>query len=192
MRSLFAASLSFVLAFPSTAQDLLSEASGNWAGSSNGGFFFRAELTRNDDRVRLRIWNALDAVPAGDDLQFDNPEIALGAFATDQRLEVVETPDGSILQVVTEFADEEAEGREVLQIQYLDNQYTVIGYYHLSTGYNPGGEPISYECKVDLWNGKAAVDGSRRDLPPMDFETKNASGWRFGAAFDRGYCPQLK
>lgn len=190
MRRLILA-LSLCLASPVLAEPLLSEASGNWAGSSNGGFFFRAELTQAKTAARLRIWNATDGVPSGGDEQFDNAAIALSAYATSQRLEVIEAPEGSILQVVTEFADEAAEGREVVQIQYLDNQFTVIGYYHQSTGYNPGGDPIPYECEVDLRAGKATVNGTTTDLPPMDFEAQNASGWTYGAAFDRGYCPRI-
>ncbi len=191
MRS-FILALGLALTSPAAAQTLLSEASGNWAGPSNGGFFFRAELTQNEDKARLRIWNGLDGVPTGGDPEFDNPAIALGAFATAQRLEVVDTGDGSILQVVTEFADEEAEGRDVVQIQFIDNQYTVIGYYHRSTFYNPGSAPIPYECEVDLWNGKAMVDGRGRDLPPMASDEMNASDWTFGAAFDRGFCPRIE
>lgn len=187
MRAAFFA-ISLALASPAPAQTLLSEASGNWAGASNGGFFFRAELTQNSDKARLRIWNGMDRVPTDGDLQFDNAEIALGAFATRQALEVVETGSGSILQVVTEFADEDAEGRDVVQIQFLDNQFTVVGYYHRSTFYNPGGEPFTYECDVDLWNGVVTDNGKQRDLPPLAFDEKNASDWTFGAAFDRGFC----
>jgi hypothetical protein len=50
--------------------------------------------------------------------------------------------------------------------------------------------PAVPECAVDLWSGKATVDGTTRDPAPIDFEAMNASGWRFGAAFDRGYCPR--
>jgi hypothetical protein len=191
MRTLLFA-LSLAIAAPAAAQTLLSEASGNWAGPSNGGFFFRAELTQNEDKARLRMWNDLGGVPTGGDVQFDNAEIALGAFAKRQALEVVDTDSGSILQVVTEFADEDAEGRDVVQIQFLDNQFTVVGYYHRSSFYNPGGEPILYECEVDLWNGKATVNGTTRDLAPMAFDEMNASDWTFGAAFDRGFCPRTE
>jgi hypothetical protein len=178
--------LTLTLAAPALAQTVLSEASGNWAGPSNGGFFFRAELSQNEDKARLKIWNGMD--PNSVDLQFDNPAISLGAFATRQELEVVDSGQGSILQVVTEFADEEAEGRDVVQIQFLDNQFTVVGYYHLSRFYNPGGEPYAYECDVDLWNMVTIDNGNQRQLPAVGFEALNASDWTFGAAFDRGYC----
>ena len=182
--------LSLALAAPATAETLLSEVSGNWAGPSNGGFFFRAELTQAQTTARLRIWNGNDSVPTGGEVQFDNQTIALSAYATAQRLEVLDTPNGSVLQVVTEFADEETEGRTVVQIEFLDNQFTVVGYYHQSDGYNPGGDPIAYECELDLQRGKATVNGTTIDLSPVDFETRNASYWTYGAAFDRGYCPR--
>ena len=36
-------------------------------------------------------------------------------------LEVVDTGDGSIPQIVTEYADEEGSGRTVTQVQFPDN-----------------------------------------------------------------------
>jgi hypothetical protein len=189
MRSLSTLVLALTLAIPAGAQTLLSEAGGNWAGASNKGFFFLARLTQNGDRARLTIWNALDSAPGGlDDPQFDNGDIALGAFATRQDLEVLDSPDGSILQVVTEFADEEAEGRTVVQLRYLDNQFTVVGYYHRSRFDNPGGTPEDYECDLDLWNRVAIENGQQRRLEPVAFDALNASDWTWSAAFDRGYC----
>jgi hypothetical protein len=182
--------LSLGLAAPAAAQTVLSEVSGNWAGTSNGGVNFRAELswTPGEEANRLRIWSGYDG-PATN-LDFENPAISLGAFATRQELEVLDTGDGSILQVITEFADEEAEGRVVLQLQFIDFQYTVVGYHFQELFYNAPNEPVPYECVLDLWNGTATVDGQTRDLPPMGSEALNASGWTFSAAFDRGYCPR--
>lgn len=190
MRTLTVLTLSLALAFPVSAEPRLSEATGNWAGASNQGFYFRAQLTQNADKARLTIWGgATDGVPvAAGDPDFDNDQIALGAFATRQELEVIDTGAGSILQVVTEYADEEAEGRSVVQIQFLDNQYTVIGYYHRSRPYNPGGETIAYECDVDLWNMVTIDNGVERKLEPVGFEALNASDWTWNAAFDRGFC----
>ncbi len=92
--------------------------------------------------------------------------------------------------MVVEFADEEADGRDVVQLRYMDFQYTIVGYYHLSQfGAVAGGQ--TYECDVDAWAGEAVENGSRRSLPPGDFEALNASGWRFGAAFDRGWCTRF-
>ncbi len=190
MRCLTALSVTLALALPASAQTLLSEATGNWAGSSNQGFYFRAQLTQNQDKARLAIWGgSLDGVPAASGSpEFDNDQIELGAFATRQELEVLDTGNGSVLQIVTEFADEEAEGRSVVQMQYLDNQYTVVGYYHRSKFYNPGGEPANYECDVDLWDMVSTENGKERTLEPVPFEALNASDWTFSAAFDRGYC----
>jgi hypothetical protein len=190
MRHLTTLALTLALAFPAAAQTVLSEASGNWAGSKGTGFTFLARLTPNKDKVRLTIWRGGPDSPAvaegGPD--FDNAVFELAAFATRQELEVIDTDTGSILQVVVEFADEEAEGRSVTQLQFIDNQYTVVGYYHLSKFYNPGGEPTSYECDVDLWNMVTIDGGKERQLEPVGFEALNASDWTFGAAFDRGFC----
>lgn len=189
MRRLTALALAVTLALPASAQTILSEATGNWAGASKQGFTFRAQLTQNRDKARLTIWSGMDSVPAASgDPDFDNTQIDLGAFATRQELEVIESSDSTTLQVVTEFADEEAEGRSVVQIQFIDNQYTVVGYYHRSKFYNPGGEPYTYECDVDLWNMVSIDDGKQRQLEPVDFEALNASDWTFSAAFDRGFC----
>ena len=166
----------------------LAEATGNWAGPAGGGFYFRATLEAEADRARLRIWNGTEAVPQGGEPQLDVADFALTAFATDVRLEVLDTPQGSILQVVVEFADEEAEGRDVVQLQYLDFQYTIVGYYHLSR-FGTAGE--TRECEVDARNGRVTEDGTTRSLPPTDFEAMNASAWHFGAAFDRGWCQRM-
>jgi hypothetical protein len=189
MRSLAALTLSLALSLPATALTVVSQATGNWAGSSNTGFYFNAVLVQDKDRLGLVIWNGSDSVPSMDgDPEFNNRQIELGAFATRQDLEVLETPDGTILQIVVEFADEEAEGRSVTQIQRIDNQYTVTGYYHRSKFYNPGGEPSTYECDVDLWKMVSIDNGQERKLEPVDSEALNASTWTFGAAFDRGFC----
>jgi hypothetical protein len=191
MRTLAALALS--LALPAQAQTVLSEASGNWAGASNNGFFFNAQLVQHRDRLGLMIWTGLDGVPpTSGDPDFDNRGIELGAFATWQALEVYESDRGTTLQIVVEFADEEAEGRSVTQIQRIDNQYTVTGYYHLSRFYNPGGEPILYECDVDLWNMVTIDNGQERQLEQVAFEALNASDWTWGAAFDRGYCSRTE
>lgn len=178
------------LALPAAAEPVLSEASGNWAGTSNQGFYFRAQLTQNEDKARLRIWGAaLDGVPdARGAPEFDNEQIALGAFATLQELEVFEFGDGSVLQVVTEFADEEAEGRSVVQIMYLDNQYTVVGYYYQATFDTPDDWPAQYECELDLSKMVSAENGRKRQLGAVASDQLNASDWTWNSAFDRGWC----
>lgn len=193
MRYLSALALTLAIGLPAAAQTVLSEASGNWAGPSNTGFYFTAQLVQNKDRLGLVIWNGNDGAPGtSGSPEFDNREIELGAFATRQDLEVLDSPNGSILQITVEFADEEAEGRSVTQIQRIDNQYTVVGYYHRSSFYNPGGEPYSYDCDVDLWNMVSVDNGTRRQLEPVGFEALNASDWTFGAAFDRGFCTRAE
>jgi hypothetical protein len=173
------------------AGEVIAGASGNWAGPQGGGFFFRATLEADADRARMKIWHGTKAVPSGGDPQLDVADFALTAFATDVRLEVLDGPDGSILQVVTEFADEEAEGRDVVQLRYMDFQFTIVGYYHLSRFYNSGGALVTTECEVDAWAGEVVQNGNRRRLPPADFESLNASSWHFGAAFDRGWCARF-
>lgn len=189
MRALPALFLSLTLALPVAAQTLLSEASGNWAGSSRDGFTFLARLTQNEDKARLVIWGGGPGSPAvaEGDPQFDNDQIALGAFATRQALEVLDTGNGSILQIVTEYADEEGSGRSVTQIQFIDNQFTVVGYFH-------GGEYLgqAFECDVDLWKMTATEDGTTRALEPVGFEALNASGWTWDAAYERGFCTRAE
>jgi len=120
--------------------------------------------------------------------EFDNDQIALTAFATRQELEVYEFGDGGVLQLVTEFADEEAEGQSTLQIQYRDNQYTIVGYYLRSATISPSGAPSEYECEVDLQKMRITENGQRRKLAPIAFEDLNASDWTWNSAFDRGWC----
>lgn len=182
--------LSMSLALPAAAQTVLSEASGNWAGASNQGFFFLARLTRNEDKLRLTVWNgAMEGVPSPDaQPDFDNPAIASGAFATRQELEVLDGSTGAILQIVVEFADEEAEGRSVTQLQFIDNQYTVVGYAHHATFRAIGGPPETRDCEVDLWRMTSTEDGTTRQLEPVGFEALNASEWTWDAAFERGFC----
>lgn len=185
MRLIPAFAAVLALAVPASAENLLSEASGNWAGASGQGFSFLAQLTQNEDMARLRIWggNPGEAARADGDPQFDNATIAIGAFATKQQLEVVENGDGSILQIVTEYADEEGSGRIVTQLQFLDNQFTVIGYSH--SGELAGQR---HDCEVDLWKMTATEDGTTRALEPVGFEALNASDWTWDAAYERGFC----
>ena len=185
MRLLPSLVLTLTLALPAQSQTVLSEASGNWAGASGDGFTFLARLIQNEDKARLVIWGGGpgSAAVAEGDPQFDNGEIALGAFATKQVLEVLDTGDGSILQVVTEYADEEGSGRTVTQIQFIDNQFTVVGYFHAG---ELAGQ--AFECDVDLWKMTATEAGTTRTLEPVGFEALNASDWTWASAYDRGFC----
>lgn len=189
MRLLPSLALVLSLAAPLVAQTVLSEAGGNWAGSEGTGFSFLARLTQNEDKARLTIWggNPGETAVAQGEPQFDNPNFALGAFATKQDLEVLETQDSSILQVVTEYADEEGTGRTVTQLQFLDNQFTVVGYYH--AGEYAGK---NFECDVDLWKMTATEDGKVRELEPVGFEALNASEWTWDAPYVRGFCSRAE
>ena len=91
--------------------------------------------------------------------------------------------DGSTLLIVTEYADEEGTGRIVTSLQFLDNQFTVVGYFH--KGETAGR---SFACDVDLWNMTATEDGKTRVLEPVGFEALNASDWTWDAAYERGFC----
>lgn len=177
--------LTLTFALPSNAQTVLSEVAGNWAGASGDGFTFLARLSQNQDKARLAIWGGGpgSAAVAEGDPQFDNAEIALGAFATKQVLEVLDTGEGSILQIVTEYADEEGSGRNVTQIQFIDNQFTVVGYFH--AGEHLGQE---FDCEVDLWKMTSTENGVTRVLEPVGFEALNASDWTWDAAYERGFC----
>jgi hypothetical protein len=179
-----------VCAMPLHAEGVLSEASGNWGGTDNDGFEFRAMLTQKTETARLRIWNGVGGIVEGDDPQFDNAKMMLSAYATDngQRLELLGSPEGTILRVITAFADEEYEGEVVVDIQFLDNQFTVIGYHHHDVGYDGN---VAFDCDADLWNGTVTVNGTKTDLPTRDFESLNASVWTYRTARDRGICPGL-
>lgn len=192
MQFLFLTACLTVCAMPLRAEEVLSDVTGNWGGTGNTGFHFRATLDQlppQQGTGRLRIWNALDGLPVGGAPDFDNDQMTLSAYTVDhgQRLELVERADGTILQVVTEFADEAAEGTATVQIQYLDNQFTVIGFDHQDLGYESND---TYRCTADLWNGTVTVNGVTSNLPPRDFEALNASDWTYSAAFDRGICPR--
>ncbi|WP_157970884.1 hypothetical protein [Pseudogemmobacter bohemicus] len=179
-------------ALPVVARDLGGEATGNWAGASGEGFFFRAALEPHADLAALRIWNGTNAIPDGKgDPDLNAQEFALSAFATSLRLEVIERADSSVLQVITEFADEESEGRIVEEIQFIDFQFTITGYSHEMTLDNFDGPPGYSSCTVDTLSGRVVDNGKERSLPQMDADALNASNWSYAAVFDRGWCSRL-
>ena len=181
------AGLALVAMAQAAAAEPRAEATGNWAGAAGGGFHFRATLDGVADSVTLVIRNGMDGVPSTTvEPELVVPDFALSAFATN-RLEVVEGPEGSTLQVVTDFADETGEGREVVSLRFIDFQFTVTGYAFRLAEYTDGGTR-DYGCEVDLLAGKVTEDGRTRDLPAMDSAALNASGWRHDAAFTRGWC----
>lgn len=176
-------------ALPALARELGNEVTGNWAGTAADGFWFRAQLETQADLAALKIWNGMGAVPDRSDApELDVADFAVAAFATSQRLEVIETPDSSTLQVITEFADEEGEGREVVEIRYIDSQYTIVGYALEASFQDFDGPAEETQCVVDTLAGHVVENGRMRNLPPLDHAALNASGWGEAAAFERGWC----
>ena len=178
------------LAAPAAARDLGGEATGNWGGAEGGGFYFRAELETHADLAALRIWNGTDAVPAGTGSpDLDVADFGLSAFATVLRLEVADQADGSTLRVITEFADEQGSGYSIVEIRFIDFQFTITGYLDEMEidEHNDGSSKYS-SCKVDTRSGLVVENGITRELPPMDSDALNASAWSQGAAYDRGWC----
>jgi hypothetical protein len=175
-------------ALPAGAETLLSEARGTWAGVGQGASFL-ARLTQEEDMARLRIWTGpADTPPTGEGTpEFDNAQIALSAFATLQALEVVETEEGTALQLVTEFTDEYAEGRVVLQLQKTEIRYAVLQYHYSEVAHDQGDGPVPYECKVDFVAGSVTEDGMEFSLSVDDGAT-DAATWLFSTAFDRSIC----
>ena len=162
------------------------EATGNWAGTAGGGFHFRATLDGAGDSVTLIIRHGIDGVPPAEAApELVVPGFALSAFATN-RLEVVEGPEGGTLQVVTDFADETGEGREVVSLRFIDGRFIVTG-YSLRAEHHPGGGGTSpYDCEVDALDGRVSGSGRPRNPPPIMPE--NAGGWRHDTAFALGWC----
>jgi hypothetical protein len=176
-------------AVPAHAEIMLSEVTGNWAGKAGGGFYFRAVLTQEGDAARLRIWQDLGGVPEGGDPQMDNPEIALGAFTTTQELRLRETGEGTVLTVFTGFADETGSGRERVDIRYMDNQFTVVGYMLELDAVEMDVSLPPWSCQLDLLDGYRTVNNEGSEFPAPAFEDLNASVWFAGAAISQGFCP---
>ena len=180
-----------LLSTPALAGPILSEVTGNWAGESNQGFYFRAQMEDMGDHVALQIWNGMGGVPeaVGDPamrvetLMFRSNLIEPG----EQRLELIPGSDTMTLIAVTESADEQAETREALTIQFMDNMFMATGYYWRITDYQM--PDISYECDADLASGKVMFAGSEEPGPALSFEDKNAALWSPTRIFELGYCP---
>ena len=69
-----------VCAMPLHAEEVLSEVAGNWGGTDNDGFYFRAQLMQEAQTARLLIWNGLEGIPVDGDAQLDNAAFALSAY----------------------------------------------------------------------------------------------------------------
>jgi hypothetical protein len=192
-RLAIAAFLAALPALASAEDTVIGEASGNWAGPSNQGFFYRAELILEkpngafDDFVRLRIFQGTDAIPSASGApQLDNPDITMRLIGVgEQRLET--GADGALI-LATEGADETAEFAERIVIRFIDNQFTVVGYFLAIDE----AEFEPYSCEADLWNGETVFNGARwPEARRMGFEGLNASAWSFRLAVERGACPPL-
>lgn len=166
----------------------ISEITGTWGGAE-GGPEFRATLTHTEDEADLKIWNRAVSRPEDS----GTPDLfvvgfAPIAFATSQRLEVVPFHDGNLLQLVTEFEDEEADASEIVRIRFADGQFRLVGYHSSVTLHTDVGGRDTIECKIDFTSGKIVELGQERSLPSLTAEDLDAGRWRIGAALDRGWC----
>ena len=186
---------SLLAAFPAGAfaQDILSTATGNWAGASNQGFFYRAELYPNGDFVGLRICQSLDAPPAScpaDAIELNNPAIQ-GHMTIGVNLEntLIANPDGT-LTLRARADDESYTFTENVVIQMMDNQFTVMGYFLNSSEIEQveGQERDIFECNADVWNDVAEWSFGPSTWQGASFEDKNASLWHPGRAAELGIC----
>jgi hypothetical protein len=179
------------LSSPALSGPILSEVTGNWAGASNQGFYFRAQMEDMGDHVALQIWNGMGAVP---EATFD-PAMRIETLMLrdnliepgEQRLELIPGSDTMTLLAVTESADEQAETREALTIRFMDNMFMATGYYWRITDYQ--APDMSYECDADLASGKTMFGGLEEPGPALSFEDKNAALWSPTRIFELGYCP---
>lgn len=179
-----------MLAGPGRAEEPLAEVSGNWAGASGQGFAFRALLTDDGGQARLRIFQGTDAASLGASPELDvTPVVYRDTIVAGdhQGLELVTGPDSTTLQIVTDSDDEQYGFREVVEVQFLDFQFTVVGYAVDLTDFSNPGE--SYSCHVDLRDNRRVVNGRAEPLPPRPFEADNLSDWGPDAALAKGLCP---
>lgn len=188
MRHLVALSLSVLLAFPVAAETVVSETTGTWQGDPMDGAAFRARLTSNaEDMVRLQLWlESGQTLPDGTgEAALDSPDIALATFATRQEATAVDTDTGTVLRVTTEYSDENAKGTTVVDIQYVDNDYRVVGFSNTDTFHADG---YVTTCTLDFRAGTATEDGTTRDLPEIAPEDLLARDWTYNTPYDRNYC----
>ena len=176
-------------ATPALAESDLGSVSGNWAGQSNEGYYFSATLHDDGGKAHLWIWQTSNpdiesSIPAFDknDITLRNADVAGGS----QRLEVVEGPDSSTLNIVTRYSDASGQVEEVVQAQFLDFQFTVVGYAitHFENG-------TSQSCTLDLRANTRVVDGIESQIAARGFEDDNLWYWGPNVAFERGLCPAL-
>lgn len=178
------------LAMPGQAGTVLGEVDGNWAGASGQGFLFRAILTDEGGKARLRIWQAMDEAGLEGEPQLDVTPVVYRdniIAGGKQGLDLAVGPDASTLKIVTDSADEQYGFQETVSIQFLDFQYTVVAYDVILTDFQTPGQ--SYACSVDLRANSRVVNGVAESLPPRAFEEDNLSAWGPDAALAKGLCP---
>ncbi len=189
MRPIVIAAVLLLQSAPGSAEAVLSEVTGNWGGLEENGFWFRARLSDDGGKARLQIWNG-DLLSEPRMPTLDVPNIVWRSNLVEdgeQRLEAVVSGNGTALIIMTETSDEQYTARENLVISYIDNQFTVVGYFRTSADINTGQDIA--ECDVDVWNDKAVFNGIARTVKAVDFEAKNAALWTATSAVDLGYCP---
>ena len=194
-RHLFAALLA-ALPASAFAQDILSTATDNWAGASNEGFYYRAELYANGEFVGLRICQSLDAAPAScpnEAIELNNPMIQ-GYMTIGVNLEntLIANSDGT-LTLHARADDESYTFTENVVIQMMDNQFTVMGYFLKSSEIEQidGQERDIFECNADVWNNVAEWSFGPSTWQGAAFEDKNASRWHPQRAAELGICPAV-
>jgi hypothetical protein len=178
------------------AEDILSTATGNWAGESNQGYYFRAELYDNGDFVGLRICQSLDAAPAtctDDQAELNNREFqAHMTIGVNLKNTLIANLDGT-LTVYAAGDDESYSFSEYVVVQMMDNQFTVMGYHVMSLelATPDGTKGDVYACEVDVWNDRAAWTTGQPTWTGAGFEDKNASQWHPQRATELGMCPAV-
>lgn len=195
MRPLLIAAL--LAACPAAAQDVLSDVTGNWAAPENNGFYYRAVLTAEGDRLRLRIFQGMAPDAIESEPQFDNPAIAYRSPDPGGRdwLEVTET---GALELKTVALVDGYLYSERTTIRMMDFQFTVMDYaaYNNALQSVPPPDDVwqcfteaCYACEADVWTGTSVAGGEPQDVPEMDFEARNASYWTPERVFELGFCP---
>ena len=187
----------FILALffpvPLHAGEVISTATGNWAGASNQGFYYRAELYENGDHVGLRICQSIEGVPAScpaDQAALDVPQIQYRMTIGVNLQNVLEAkPDGSL--VVHAQAEDEAYGFvEDVTIQMMDNQFTVMRYDMASVPLVVGDDEMAYACSVNIWEDRAE-NGGNPEWQGASFEDKNAAYWSPNRIYELQACPVI-
>ncbi|MEZ5796704.1 MAG: hypothetical protein R3D63_03955 [Paracoccaceae bacterium] len=162
---------------------------GNWAGHSGQGFAFVALLDEDGGAARLRIWQGLAEVIEGDDPQLVVTPVAArspGMAPQDQGLSLAVGPEATVLRIETRQVTDAGSRYEAVEVQFLDFQFTVVGYTQEFTP--SGGAPVQ-ACRVDLRRNLRWLDGVEAEIADRPFEADNLAFWTPTAAADRGYCP---